>query len=166
MNSRNSSSATKQPKSCMSAQSPHRQANTIGRSHKKIAKKNHVSQVNKGMVTFLPQPPPHPPSLDDLPLPIQSTAPSGEQNHGYATVLNGLTCRCVRGVDKQPLEFRVLVYSTIRVCLLATRHLMMPISKSIVFLLTLILVSLFTHLCLGLPFHLPQSISLSLPHAV
>ena len=55
-------------------------------------------------------------------LPIQCTAPGGEWNHGCATVRNGLTCRSVRGVKKPSPGFPVLVHSTIRVCLLATRH--------------------------------------------
>ena len=42
--------------------------------------------------------------------------PIWERNHGYATVRNGLTC----------LKFPVLVHSTIRVCLSATRHLATP----------------------------------------
>ena len=34
--------------------------------------------------------------------------PSGEQNHGYATVRNGLTCRSLRGIEKHPSNFRYL----------------------------------------------------------
>ena len=41
--------------------------------------------------------------------PIQRMAPSGEQNHGYATVCNGLTCGSVRSADKHPSNFRLLV---------------------------------------------------------
>ena len=48
--------------------------------------------------------------------PIQCTAPSGERNHGYATVRNDLTCRSVRGVNKRSLV-------GFQLCLLCcTRH--------------------------------------------